>query len=224
MLEPAAALRDQVQEHVFFVRQRAPHLAILAYDFLGIGRRALAVPNSCLALIHEEMRDAIDFEPVHGRVPGEDRRIDQRVVIGREIVVRLAIRRVRQAGHGGLPLLRQFEPDLVRTRQAIYECHESRSAVEQCERIFHPVRPDRHFAAINAVRKSDLRRAAQSPLASGSCAISRRRRGLPAESDTVMASTFLAYSRTRYDPGVQTGMKTSTSGWPPVGSMASTET
>ena len=48
--------------------------------------------------------------------------------------------------------------------------------------------------------------------------------GLPSAPSAWIPSTFRAYSRTRYDPGVQTAMNRSVCGWRADGTTASTST
>ncbi len=148
MFETARGLGQQIQKHVFLVRKRSPHLAVPPRQFLRIGRRARAVPHASLALVRQKMRDTLDLELVHGRVPAQDGRVDQRVVVLRQPAIRP---RFRQTRHRHLPLRRQIQPHLMGRSKALHQSDKCRSTVQKREGLFHPVRPDRHFPAIDTV-------------------------------------------------------------------------
>ena len=159
MLEPAAGFGQQVQEQILVVGQAAPHAAVLADHRLEILGGAGAVEHPALALVHEVVLLVVDREFVDRGVAEHDRRIGQRVEVGRAIAMRPA-GHLGQAGQRLGPLGRRADHHLVRARRAIGQRHEGRGAVDQREARLDPVGAHRHLAPVDAVLHRDARGAA----------------------------------------------------------------
>jgi len=65
-------------------------------------------------------------------------------------------RRFRQPGHCHRPLRRQLESHFMRTAETLRHGYKCRSSVKHRERTIYPVRPDRHFTAIDAIGEQYL--------------------------------------------------------------------
>ena len=161
VLDGAATVIQQVEEDVLRVRQRAPERGLGAHDSRDVGCCAFTIPGAGRTHIDEEMLLAVHLETVDGGIAGDDRRIDERVVVGREVVVRAAAGRVGQAGDARLPRSRKLELHVVRSRDAIGQREERRRAVEHRKVGVNPVGSHRHLARVHAIVHRDARRAAR---------------------------------------------------------------
>jgi hypothetical protein len=103
VLQPAAGLGDDVEEEIFLVRQRAPEGALRLDDLLQVARGHGAVEDAGFPLVDEVMRLPVHAELVDSRVPEQDRRVHQRVVVGRQVAVRRAAGLDGQARHRPAP-------------------------------------------------------------------------------------------------------------------------
>ena len=93
------------------------------------------------------------------RSAGDDRRIDQRVIVLGAIVVRQAVGGRGHRGHRPLAPGRQLEPDFVRPgADRLDEREESGRAVQDDRGPRHPVRCDRPAIAGEPIGHDDLRR------------------------------------------------------------------
>ena len=153
VLEPAAGLRDQIDEHVLLIRQAAHHALILAHDLLDRRRRLRPIPNARLALVHQVVLLARDRELMHRRRTRQDRTIDQLIVVRRAEVVRPHF---RHPGVRTVPSLRQLESHFVRTLRALLrQRQERRRSIERGEARLDEVRPHRQLARVHAVLDRD---------------------------------------------------------------------
>jgi len=104
MFQTAPTLSKHVQEHVTLERQEPPITSRLAHDLFQVFRAALAIPFFEIARVHELMFTAFNFEFAHGQGARDDRRINERVVIGGAKVIGPAVRRGVQPTHRAFPL------------------------------------------------------------------------------------------------------------------------
>ena len=156
MLEPAAGLCDHIEDEVPVIRHYAPHLVDLAGNQLDVLRRLRTVPYAGLTEVHQQVRRAVDRELIEGRGTGDDRRVDQRVVVGRAIGVRATVGPWCETGHTPVPAGRQLEGDIVRAECVVIgEGEKRRCAVEHGEISLDPVRADRHLPSIHQVGHDD---------------------------------------------------------------------
>ena len=159
MFEASATPGEDIQEDVLLVGQASPHVAVVADDFFSVGNGAWAVPNTVFALIDEEVGNAIDLKTVDGGIAGEDGGIDEGIVVGGEVVVGIAARRLGEAGGGGLPGGGEFEGDVVGELQASDESDEGGGTVEEGETALNPVGADGHFVAVDTIGEVEAFRA-----------------------------------------------------------------
>jgi hypothetical protein len=103
MFETAARFRKQIQKDVFPVGQRTPHGVVALNDLLKRCHRARSVPDAFLTQIREIVRNTIDVETIDSGVSGEDRRIDQAIVIGRDVMAPASVAGFVEAGDAGGP-------------------------------------------------------------------------------------------------------------------------
>ena len=118
-----------------------------------------AVEDAGLALVDEVMFLAVDRELVHRGISEEDRRVHERVEVGRAKAMRPA-RHLRQSGERTLPSLRRVDGDVVRSRHPVGQRHERRRAVDQRKAGIDPVRAHAHLAAVDAILHRDGSRTA----------------------------------------------------------------
>ncbi len=142
MLQPAAPGAEDVEEDVSPEREEAPETMGLADHLLQVFRDTLAIPVADLAGIRQYVLAALDFELVDRQISGDDRRIDQRVIVLGAIVVRQAVGRRGHRGDRPLALGGQLEPDFVRPAGLPCERDEGRRPVQNDEFVAHPVRRD----------------------------------------------------------------------------------
>ncbi len=159
MLQPAAAGAEHVEEDVSPERQETPEATRLADHLLQIARRELAVPLADLAGIREDVLTAIDRELVDRQVSGDDRRIDQRVIVLGAIVVRQAVGGRIHRRRRTLATSRQLEPDFMRTADRLDQRDASCRPVQDDEVLADPVRGDGPAIASEPIRHDHLRTA-----------------------------------------------------------------
>ena len=159
------------------------------FELLG---RLLAIPRTELADVDQKVLAAVDLELMDRRIPGDDRRIDQRVVVIGSIMVRQAVGRGLERGHRLLPLRRQLEPDFVRPASLLDQRDERRRTVEHPQVVADVVGRDRRLLADEpvATRRPWARR--RSRLAIGSSAGARLPAAVPSAVRAERSSTRFA--------------------------------
>ena len=131
MLQATATFGQEVEEDILLIGQKSPEGLLGPNDRLDIAGRPQAVPQAPLPLVDQVVRHPIDLELVDCRIACVDRRIDQRVEIGRNVVVRLTAGCFGKPRHTHTPFRGQDEGHLVRTRFGAGQGQKRRRAIEQ---------------------------------------------------------------------------------------------
>ena len=155
MLEPAASLPEHQEEIVLVVRQESPEAVALFDEFGEIARRGVRVPPAHLASADHVALFPGDDELTDGQVAGEDRRVDQRLVVGGAKMLRRAIGRVVHPRHRPFPRRRQDQVDLVRPRTLLDQGDERRRTVQHAHVGTDVIRRDRSLIAEDAIGQND---------------------------------------------------------------------
>ena len=139
--------------------KRLPHAARRAHDLLHVARRACAVPFRGVANIHQSVGHAVHGEFVDAGISRDDRRVHERVVVSRQVVMRPAIARGRQRREGASPRRRKLERHIVRPVRGLHQRDVRRRSVDEREVVFHPVQSRGVFVGIHAIGDDDRARA-----------------------------------------------------------------
>ena len=156
VLEASASLAKDVEEEISLEREEAPETTVLPHKFLELLRSLLAIPRSKLADINEQVLAAVDVEFMHRRVAGDDRRVDQRVIVIGAIVVGFVIGRRLERGHRFLPGRRKLEMNLVRPAGLLDQRDKRRRTIENAQGLADIVGRDRALLANEPVAHDDL--------------------------------------------------------------------
>ena len=114
MFETPGAATKRVEEHVPAERQLADERTVLLDDALQRVGSELPVPRAEFSEIREHVRRPADREFVLADSPGHDWGIDENIVVGAAIVVRLAVGSRVERCDRVLPHRREIETHLVR--------------------------------------------------------------------------------------------------------------
>ena len=139
-------------------------------------------------------------------MPELDRRVDEGVEVGRvepEHLVSGAVRGRDRQRRRGPPASRRDDLDVGAELLLAFDTEKERRADEECVGLVDVVRSHGELAGVNPVAHDHAGDAAGLDCATRPCGSSLLRAGDSAASP----STCRAYSRTRYEPGVHTGMK-----------------
>src|SRR5687767_5026165 len=113
MLEPALAAAKAVEKHVTLERKGAAEKPPTFLDEdLDLVGGSPAVPGTEVAEVGQHVLRATDLEFVGADRAGDDRRIDEDVVVGSAIVVRPAVGRIIQGRDGLFPGRRELQVNL----------------------------------------------------------------------------------------------------------------
>ena len=160
VLQPSGPAAEDVEEDVALEGEEAPEPPGLADHLLQVPRRQAAVPRAGVAGIHQDVPAALHRELVDRQGAGDDRRIDQRVIVAGAVVVRAAVGGRIHRGRRPPASGRELETDLVRAAAAVgLDGRDERGRAVQDDQVGgHPVLSDRPAIAGEAVRHDDLRR------------------------------------------------------------------
>jgi hypothetical protein len=125
-------------------------MRMFADNPLHVSGRARPIPQTALTHIDQNMRFAGHGKFVQRRIAGHNRRIHQRFIVHRSIMVRSGGSR----GHSGdarLPCPRQHQPHFMGTRSGFRQRQEGSRTVEQRKIPVHPIVLHGHLMAIDAV-------------------------------------------------------------------------
>src|SRR5262249_33805928 len=149
--ETTAGLGNHIEEDVFLIWQKSPHVTMGAHNFFHILRSAPAIPDTTFAFIDQIVGDSVDLECVHSGIASKNRRVNERVEIGSAVVMRCPTGRCGKSSDRSLPNIGEDQVHVMGSRDILDQSQKRGSTVKEGEAVLNPVSTYGHFTTVDTI-------------------------------------------------------------------------